>query len=362
MGFIAHLADGQQRSTVQEAVDRGRSLWRQTFGVDKESGSKRPDGRKIPIPGGTYSRSSLSSDAATKRLITALRSRAPGGWTDDRLEECRHFTGIAYVGIDRVSRQLGMSEFHVFRKDRNHPDGRIPVTEDNPGPMSEYGANGWDLIKLLEKPNNQDHWGRMCYRWSQQMRLTGTALTFMLPNKLGRPMELYVIPTALAIPQATINPEYPDGFYRIQPMYPYGPFSSYPTPSTSVGAPIPAQWMLRFQYPHPLLRYDGYSPLTAMRLHMDELEGMDRSRWYKMQRTINPEAVLNFAESENQTPLPWEEIERIRAEMENEQSGPENAGRLYVATPGASLEPWGTSPKDMDYQAGGDQLTAFILR
>jgi phage portal protein BeeE len=256
---------------------------------------------------------------------------------------------------------MGMSEFHVYRKDPTHPDGRIPVSEQNPGPRNENFACAYDLVQLLEKPNNQDSWGRQAYRWSQQMGLTGTALTYMVPNRFGVPVELYVIPTALAIPQPTINPDYPDGFYRIQPMYPYGPFSSYPTPSTAVGAPIPAQWMLRFQKPHPLLRYDGYSPLTAMRLHIDELEGMDRSRWYKMMRTINPEAVLNFAESEGMQPLPWEEIERIRAEMENEQSGPENAGRLYISTPGATLEQWGTSPKDMDYQGGWDQLVSFIL-
>src|SRR5260370_35899679 len=109
------------------------------------------------------------------------------------------------------------------------------------------------------------------------MTLMGKALTWMVPNKLKTPMELYSIPTAIAIPQPAINPDFPDGYYRIQPIYPYGPFSSYPTPATAVGAPIPAQWMLRVKYPHPLLRYDGYSPMTVLRLQQDEIESIDRS-------------------------------------------------------------------------------------
>ena len=194
-----------------------------------------------------------------------------------------------------------------------------------------------------------------------QLSLTGTSLTWMVPNQFGVPMELYPVPTALAIPQPAINPDFPDGFYRIQPVYPYGPFSSYPTPSSAVGAPIPAQWMLKIKYPHPLLRYDGYSPLTAMRLHLDEIESMDRSRWYAMKRMINPSAILNFDEVEGMEPLPEPEIERIRAEFESDFMGSENTGRLFVSTPGAKLEPWGDRPVDMDYQAGWDQLVSFAM-
>lgn len=196
--------------------------------------------------------------------------------------------------------------------------------------------------------------------WNQQMDLTGMALTWMVPNKLGIPYELYVIPTAIAIPQPAINPDYPDGYYRIQPIYPYGPFSSYPTPATAVGAPIPAQWMLRFKYPHPLLRYDGLSPLTALRLHIDEVEAMDRSRWYTMHRLINPSAILNFREMEGMEPLPEAEIERIRAEFEENFQGPENSGRLFVAAPGSELTIQEARLRDLEFRDGWNQLVEFI--
>ena len=182
----------------------------------------------------------------------------------------------------------------------------------------------------------------------------------MVPNELGTPFELYPIPTAIAIPQPAINPDYPDGYYRIQPVYPYGPFSSYPTPTTAVGAPIPAQWMLSFKYVHPLLRYDGYSPQTGLRLHLDEIEQMDKSRWYTMKRLINPSAVFNFENVEGMQNLPWEEIERIKAEFENEQQGTENSGKLFVSVNG-KLEPWGSNLKDLEYKDGWDQLVSFVM-
>jgi phage portal protein BeeE len=281
-----------------------------------------------------------------------MRSMAPGGWSDDRWAETKAWTGITYIAGHRICEQLSQSEFKIYRRDDNHPDGKKLVSRRDPS---------YELHELLERPNNDDSWGDLAYNWGMQLTLTGKALTWMVPNELRKPMELYPIPTAIAIPQPAVNPDYPDGCYRIQPVYPYGPFSSYPTPTSAVGAPIPAQWMLEFKYPHPLLRYDGYSPLTALNFHFDEVLMIDKSRHYSMRRAINPSAVLNMEGMEGAQPLPESEIERIKAEFENSFFGPENAGQLYVAAPGSRLELFGQTPKDMDYSNGWDQLVSFLL-
>lgn len=355
MGFISDLAKGQKASFPGQ--DRGRALWREVFGTAKED-EKKPG--KQPIPGGSWGRSITNSGPAVVRLLQAMRSMAPGGWSDDRYGQTSHFTGVSYVAIDRICKMLGQSEFQVFIKDENSPEGKRPVREDD-APQGDRQCRPYDLVKLLEKPNRQDSFGKTMYRWGQQLKLTGTALTWMVPNMLGTPMELYVVPTAIAIPQPAINPDYPDGYYRIQPVYPYGPFSSYPTPTTAVGAPIPAQWMLRFLLPHPLLRYEGYSPLTGLRLEIDEFEMIGKSRHYSMRKQINPSAVLNMDEVEGAEPWVEAEVDRVRAEFENAHQGPENAGNLFVAPPGGKLEQWGQRPLDMDYPSGWDQMMGFIL-
>lgn len=344
MGLFADIA----REKALPDVGRGRAIWQEVFG--NASRQKEESSRPV-IPGGSYGRTLSSSDASFKRLLQAMRSLSPGGWTDDRWEQSKHFVDIVYVAIHRQNELLTEAEFQVFEKDENAPEGKVPGRSD--------GAKR--LVALLEKPNREDSFGDLISQWNLQMDLTGSALTWMVPNALGEPYELYPIPTAMAIPQPVLNPEYPNGFYRIQPLYPYGPFSSYPVPSSAVGAPIPAEWMMKFKYTHPLLRYEGYSPLSALRLPLDQVESIGKSRWYSMKRTINPSAVLQREDEESPQPWAEEEIERVRAEFEAVHQGAENAGQLFVSAPGSRLEQWGTSPKEMDYQGSWDQLVSFSL-
>lgn len=371
MGYISdRLKTGTKKTpSLNIAGDRqGNVHWRRVFGNRGIGTTKEGDqfpkvtDPKTPVPGGSFGRSLATSAPAMKRLLVAMRSQAPGGWSSDKWAESNHWQSIVFCAGHPICKQLSMSEFQVFHRDEEHPDGKRPVHRDDPAEGDRI-CRPWDLVELLEKPNNQDSFGKMMYRLGQQRILTGMSLNWMVPNKLGTPMELYVIPTGIAIPQPAINPDFPDGYYRIQPIYPYGPFSSYPTPTTAVGAPVPAQWIIRSLDPHPLLRYEGYAVTKALDEHIDEVQMIDRSRHYKMRRSINPSAVLQSdgADNESVQPLPEEEIERIRAEFENDFQGPDNHGQLYVSSPGYKLEEWGSKPADMEYQAGWTQLVDFVM-
>ncbi len=338
----------------------GESLWRQTFGVSTHKERTPHLGfRKPPVPGGSYGRTS-SNEVSQIRLLEALRSKGPGNWSDNRWEQTNHFVGMAYAAIHRICIQLQRAEYQIYKKDPSHQDGKRPVTPLDP-PEGDRIQPPYDLVKLLEHPNPSDSFGKLMYRWGQQKYLTGTALTWMAPNKLGTPMELYCIPTAIAMPQAVLNPEYPHGYYQIQPVYPYGPFSSYPTPYSSVGARLPSEWMLKFLFPHPLLRYDGYSPLTGIRYEMDEFEMIGKSRHYKMRRAVAPTAVLDLSGMEGFEPLDDTEITRIQTEFENTLMGPENAGRLFIPPPGGTLAEYGVKPTEMDYPTSWAQIGEFVL-
>lgn len=346
MGFIAELAKAAKADTYRSP---GQRTWQRIFGsTTKEEVHDRSHAQPNQ-PRGTGYGHSLATNAGIVRLLQAMRSGAPGAPSDDRWEQSRHFVGIQYAAIHRTCEQMAQAEFTCYQRDNSHPKGRRPLPHDHP------------FVQVLTNPNSEDSFGDLMYQWSLQMSLTGSALTWMVPNKLKEPFELYVVPTGLAVPMPTLTAEYPNGYWQIQPVYPYGPFSSYPTPNSAVGARIPAEWMMRMKYPHPYLRYDGYSPMTALRLHIDEVESMDRSRFYSMKRGIKPSAVLQFVDMDGQQALPDEEIERIIAQYEQDAEGPENHGRLYVGTPGAELQPWGPNPIDMDYQGGWEQLVGFVM-
>lgn len=356
MGFLSKISS----KIVVTPPSDSQQRWRDVFGglrTNKEEGVRTPP--KI-TPGGSYGSSVVNTDVSTKRLLAAMRSMAPGGWSDDRWEQTlRHYNGVAYVAISNIAKQMGRAKVKVYHKDETSPDGKRIVTRNSI--PTRTNVHPYELVELLTRPNKQDSFGKLMYRWTQQRKLTGMSLTWMVPNQFGTPMELYCIPTALAIPQPAVNPLYPDGYYRIQPVYPYGPFSSYPTPTSAVGAAVPAQWMMRFMDPHPLLRYDGYSPLTGLNQHLDSVKMMDASRTTTMRRGVHPSAVLNFDDTEGALPLPEPEIERIKAEFENEQYGPENVGKLFVAAPGSRLESWGFKPTEMDYFNSWEQLVAFVM-
>jgi hypothetical protein len=108
-------------------------------------------------------------------------------------------------------------------------------------------APAYDLLNLLNKPNPNQSFLDLVEACLVQLDWTGASFIWMIPNKLGIPVELHSIPTHLMIPQPKLIPDYPDGYYRVQPPYPYNPFSSYPTPSMAVGAPIPAQWVIKIE-------------------------------------------------------------------------------------------------------------------
>lgn len=350
MGFIADLTSSKRASFPGDG--EGRDLWRAAFGqpTNKEEAHARAP-KERSVAGGSWARSA-TGDAGLKRLLEAMRSKAPGGWSDDRWEQTKHFVGIIYVAVHRASEHLSQAEFQVLLRDDSHPDGGVPVPKSH---------DAYQLNKRLDNPNREDSFGDLMYRWNQQMDLTGKCLTWMVPNVFGVPHEFYSIPTALAVPQPSLPPDFPDGAYRIQPVYPYGPFSSYPTPNSAVGALIPGEWVIEAKYPHPFLRYDGFSPLTALRLEMDEFEMIGRSRHSSMRRGVKPSAVLNFEGTDGMQPLPREEVDRIHAEWENEFGGPDNAGRMVVGSPGGKVEPWMDNASEMEYSQSWEQLADFIL-
>lgn len=94
MGFISSYATksgihkdrqlleiGESPRSVHQAVDIGRTRWRDVFGTNKEDSNKQERRENRPVPGGSFARSSLSTSAAVSRLVQSLRSDSPGGWS-----------------------------------------------------------------------------------------------------------------------------------------------------------------------------------------------------------------------------------------------------------------------------------------
>ncbi len=286
------------------------------------------------------------TQAAVSALLAAFRSNAPGAWSDNRYEQANHFIGTPFIAINTLMKQGASAELKIWQRDPDDPEKKERISRRDPA------------MRLFECPNGRDDFGMFMRRTIQQLALTGTALTWCVPNGMDEPCEMYNIPTCLANPLPQFV-GYEHGAYRVQPMYPYGPFTMWPGMASAMGAVIPAEQIIAIRNPHPWLTYEGYSDLTAMRLQADTVEAIDRARWQTQMRGVEPSGVLEMPETALGMQKP--DINRIRAEFDAFFAGPMNKGKIFIAHDGSKMTPWGTAPAEMAWTEGWDQLVGFLF-
>lgn len=299
---------------------------------------------------GQKSSSRTSLDGVTgndlRMLLTALRSGAPGQWSQNLLELSRHFTSAAYLAINTMSVQGSASTFEAYER-----------THTSASPNGKR-ALGWDdpIHQLFEDPNEQDTWQDLLYQTIQQKCITGLVLTWAPKFRDGDISEIYPIPSATAWP---MPPTYdmPHGSYRIIPYVfgQYGPSAG----QINAGAVVPAEQLIRVKNHHPLLRWEGYATLTACSLQVDTLEAIDKGRHNTQQLGCDQSIAI---ELDGETLLPDDaELARIRSQLQALYAGPMNAGKLMIPPPGAKINKYSTSPSEMAYQEGWAQVLDFVL-
>ena len=129
----------------------------------------------------------------------------------------------------------------------------------------------WNLLA----PNPNEDWGTVIGNLIDQMILTGVGLAWLVPNKLGEVFEVYPLPTALASFRSAVKPDYPDGYYQIQPVYPgANPMLKLPgrilMQVSQTFVVIPAQQVLKVECPYPLQQLHD---------HIEKQSEIDRFRY-----------------------------------------------------------------------------------
>lgn len=317
------------------------------------TGSQPPRfGRNLEDP-------SPAADYSYQFLLNAMRSKAPGQWSSNLLEQSRHFTSAIYLGVNTKAHQMASADWIVNELDPDEPDAMHPLHHTDPACM------------LIEEPNPDDCLEDFAYQCVQQLELTGFCLIWVpdtdvrgekagLPQRGDRwiPEEMYVLPTATCFPIPQSH-GYENGAYRVLPLYPYGPFSTLPSFQSAAGAVIPAEQIIRIKHHHPLLRYDAYAVLTAMKLQIDTVEMIDQARFSTQQRGIDPSVVMNFDPAKFNPSE--QDLARLRAQLMALYAGPSNVGKILFNPYGTETTILSNAPKDMAWQEGWAQLMEFVL-
>jgi len=131
-----------------------------------------------------------------------------------------------------------------------------------------------------------------------QLQLTGTSIVWNVPNKFGKTVQRYVIPTTIASPVPPTD-DLPQGGYKIQPTSlryyneSYGSsFTSTGTFHQVAGKIIPLAQLQITRWPHPIYKDDGQSPVSAGAKWIDSANQIDAARWAQMNNGADPSIVV----------------------------------------------------------------------
>ena len=308
--------------------------------------------------------------AAGLYLLEAQRANSPGPWTDNVEEQANHFDNVIYIAIRAIMDVIAGStvtlQHHKPRKGKSTFGPSSHVTKAMPNAHAMSHAEEWEpvndhpICKMLKRPNVVDSFADLRSYLTLQNRLTGIAPLWCVPSKGGKPVELWALPSALTVPLYQRTPQYPQGAWRVQPYYLSGGLGYVPAPYSGTGAIVPGEEMARFTDPHPWFLWSGYSPLSAGSFQLDILEMIDQARFAAMDHGITMDAVLTVEG------LDEPQARRLQADMQNKHGGVRNH-RKFAVVAGSSgnlktnLQTFSQSAKDMDFQQGWEQMSAFCL-
>jgi phage portal protein BeeE len=323
----------------------------------------------------------LVSRFKSHRFAVALRAvlgaGQPGSWSSDHRQESEQFTGWTFVAVRAICLQAMQASVFVYDDSVNgskqkRMQQRIQEESGYGQTKSlyagEYGAsaplpNDHSLCKILKQPNPTQSGASFRYERVLQLQLTGTSIVWNVPNKFGKTVQRYVIPTAIATPVAPSS-ELPEGGYKIQTAsirYFHESaghsFIDSGTFQQVAGKIIPLFQLQITRWPHPLYKDDGQSPVSAGARWIDSANQIDAARWAQMNNGADPSIVVTCGKGMNPTK---EELEAAAAMFEQKYGGTENTGKAIFTT-GEQVVSLTATPREMAYNESFVQFRDAIL-
>lgn len=348
------------------------------------------------------SSTAADSDSKTKSfrsaggLRYALSSNQPGSWASDHRAEAEHLTNWTYIAVRAICLQAMKATVSVFddsgpngemrkshrqimrKRWRNDPSMRIIYKSywqawRGTTPKSLYGMDQQKttplsddslLSKLMKRPNPTQSGAIFRYEQVMQLQSTGTCIVWNVPNKLGKTIERYVIPTAVAVP---VDPtaDMPRGGFRVDPssarfrspMMDAQGFVEMSGYFNAIGKVLPVEQCQIIRWPHPILKDDGLSPMAAGAMLIDCADGVIHARWAQMDNGFEPSIVITLPP--DITPS-QEELDDIVRQFQEKYAGAANHRKVFV-TSGDKVVALNTTPKDMDYSNGSKDTRDAVL-
>lgn len=294
------------------------------------------------------------TDATRQQLVRWVelnRRDPPGQWTDDRWQQARSFTNAVYVAVRTLMTGLSGASAVVLER---RP---TPVRKSQAASAAGAGESDWvpvgdghEIARLFADPNDRDTFADFLAEYSLCRAVFGLGAVLWVPDRAGKPAELWNLRANYLTAAGGLTTEYPSGYWRYympQPML----------WSTSAGSlTVPRERVVIHRHPHPLFPWDGYSPLTAGGKLVDFLNGVIDSRQMAMDRGLSLDAVIKVAGGS------VDQIAQMKAQFESRFTG-SNRGSRFAVVDGERVDiaTLGNTPDKMSYKDSYDQGTSAVL-
>lgn len=289
-------------------------------------------------------------------LTALLQQGAPGNWASDHKSEAEKFSGWHYVAITSIGKAVRSCEVEAYQeKVREYAKGYNEQDEDTT-PLPKWHP----LMKLLKRPNPNQSGASFREEMAIQLCLTGSALVWNVPNQMGRCVERYVIPTAIAEPR---QPEkgLPKGGWYINPEVARWQIESgwflYTGLAQAIGKVIDARDVQVVRFIHPVFKDEGQSPVSAGALWTDTSEKIDISRHAHLRNGSDPSVIIGIDGVEDEGTL-----QRMSAKFNEKYAGPSKHGKaMFVNGQNVKVEPVTRTPAEMAYEGAFSQFRDAIM-
>lgn len=244
---------------------------------------------------------------------------------------------VAFRCVDEISKAVESVEWKILQKKK---DGSKEEINDHP------------IIDLMYRPNPEQTWGELAYRHTAFSVISGNGYMERIGPSTGKNVGVYKElwshrPDRMSL---EVNPS--SGVRRgYKYTGPSGQSRQWEVDPIDGRSDI---WHMKFF--HPLNDWYGAGPVEPTAREIDTSN--EAMEWNKnlLQNQGRPGMVIAFKGNIGDT-----EYNRLEKKLREKYGGPKNTGKhLIIEGEGATVQPYGWSPLDMDYIEGNRELARRI--
>jgi phage portal protein BeeE len=289
-------------------------------------------------------------------LAELMSQGRPGNWASDHKAEAEKYSGWHYVAISAIGKAIRSCDVEAYQEPVREYSKAYNAEDDDSAPLPKWHP----LMKILKRPSASQSGASFREEVAIQLCLTGSALIWNVPNQMGRTVERYIIPTAIAEPR---QPEkgLPKGGWYINPEVARWQVENgwflYTGLAQAIGKVIDARDVQVIRFIHPTFKDEGQSPVSAGALWTDTSEKIDVSRHAHLRNGSDPSVIIGIDGVEDESTL-----QRMSAKFNEKYAGPSKHGKaMFVNGQNVKVEPVTRTPAEMGYEGAFAQFRDAIM-